>query len=547
MAKPLFVSFFTIADSKNLLLIDKEVIASGVYPANVPCRIVSNFNDLDIMIEVSPQVYQAQIKPRLDAKNNFAYCVTFDLGTIERPVQTPQNEKYWYITDIEIGDDLSCRLMLHRDTLFEYWTGALYSNVKDTPVIISSESIPSQLSKYSGQKVTFKEDIINGDEVSFLFPYAWNNNIIYNADWLNRKLFIIDIASNKVRDAYASQYFFDSKAGVSTYVTDYEGLIKLTNYLTTSGVFEEIATKLTTGNAGDAIVRIARSPIEFPASVLHEVAEINVGGGYTIPVAHDDIIIGSGGVNAHFYSLSRFHWTTPSDDSSARWWKSIGTPFTFEYNVNEVERMELTMPFADKIDLSQFIEFFEGQFTVGYVIDMLTGVGMCGIVKGDTIDCDEITGDWLTKFDIVIPIQTFLDIEWVEVQSNDFQRFFKGFDIVTGLAGGNFGALGAITDDPTTISPHRDTANADAQKLLIYGRFIKWGVKYVCREKGVTNQGFRHTLKPLEDIDTVQAVEFPEDYNIITVNCVKRAWTGNDAIDSDIYNVLTQRGFVKNI
>ncbi len=548
-AKPLYLSFWQILDSQNLYLIDKGQVAHNEFPTNVPCRIVSEYDNLDIIVEISPQAYQEQIKPTLDNNDNYSYCQTYDLGRLDRPASTKQNIKHWYITGIEIQQDLSCHIMLHRDTLKDYWTGNFYVNLRDTPVIITTESEPTDnATRYSGQKIIFREQEIEGDEVNELFPYAWNNNVIDSADWIHKKLFIIDVASNNADDSSASQYFFDSKAGVTTYVTDYEGLIKLTNYLTTSGVFEEIAEKMTSGNAGDAIIRIARSPIEFPASVLTEVESIVVGGGYSIPVAHDNVEIGSGGVNAHFYSLYRFHWTTPSDNTSARWWKSIGTPFTFVYNVNEVERMELTMPFADKIDLSQFIEFFEGQFTVGYVIDMMTGVGMCGIVKGDTIDCDESTGLWLTKFDVVIPIQTFLDIEWIEVQSNDFQRFFKGFDLVTGVAGGNFGALRELYNDPTTISPHRDSANADAQKLLIYGRFIKWGVKYVCREKGVKNQGFRHSKRTLASIPAITAEEFPANpYNIITVECQKRAWTGNTSVDDDIYYILTQRGFVKNI
>lgn len=544
MTKPLYVSFYTLADSKNLLLIDKTVIASGLYPENVPCRIVSNFNDLDIMIEISPQVYQSQIKPRLDTKNNLAYCVTFDKGTLERPVQTPQNSKYWYVTDIVIDDDLSCRLMLHRDTLYEYWTGALYSNVKDTPVIILSETIPSQLSKNSGQKVTFNESIIEGDLVNDLFAYAWGNNVA-GTDWIHKRIFVIDIVSNQADDTTATQYFYDTKAGITTYVTDYVGLHRIVNNLTQKTVIQEITTAIASGRASDMFFRIAKSPIEFPLSVLQKVNSIPVGGdGYSLDVTLDEPL-----TKADVYKLNdRKRWNTPSNGSAGNWGISMGVPFVFTYDVAETQNIELTMPFVGKVDLSNFIEYFDGIFTVGYVIDMQSGRGMCGIVKGDTIDCDENTGEWLTKFDVIIPIDTFTPVDWIEVQSNKLERIFNVASGLISFGTGNITAesTNKLLKDPTTVTPHMNGDNRDASDLSIYGRFIKWGVKYVCREKGVTNQGFRHTLKPLADLDTVEAVEFPEDYNIITVECVKRAWTGNDAIDSDIYNVLTQRGFVKN-
>ena len=549
MSKPIYISFWQIVDSQNLFLIDKGQVPTNEYPTDVPCRIVSNYDELDIVVEISPAVYNSAIKIAIDNLNNYAYCTTYDKGRIDNPAFAKQNLKHWYITGIEIQQDLTCLVKLHRDTVKDFWTGAFYANLRDTMVVISNESEPTDnKTRNGGQKLLFTESQIEGDEINELFPYAWANNVAESAGWIHKNLFIIDIASSDADDSSASQYFFDSKAGVNTYVTDYVGLIKLCNYITTQNIFEEIAQKLTSGDAGRAILRIARSPVEFPSAALNEVEKIVVGGGYEILTAHDDVVIGEGGVNAHFYKLTRYHWTTPTNDTSGRYWKSLGQPFTFSYNVNEVERMTLSMPFADKVDLTPYIEFFEGQFTVGYVIDMLTGEGMCGVVKGGIIDCDELSGDWLTKFDVVIPINTFADIEWIEVQENELQRFINGFNLISGLNQGSLGALANLGADPTTISPHRSTDNADARRLMIYGRFMKWGVKYVLREKGVKNQGFRHSKQKLSSLPTTTAEEFPSTpYNIITVDCQKRAWTGNTAIDDDIYSILTQRGFIKNI
>lgn len=546
MSKPLYIAFWQFSNYRNLMVIDKDPVKAIEYPRDVPMRIISNFEDLDIVVEISPQRYQEYIMQDLNQGNNYAYCVTYDLGTTDRPTDIKQHVKHWYITNIEVADDLSCRFYLHRDTLREYYNNALFAiNVSDTPVIITTESDPTisaDLTKMTGQKIIFKEDTLEGNTASALFPYAWGSSLT-GADWIHKFIFIVDIASNRADDTNASQYFIDSNAGVTTYVTNYIGLRKLVNYIATDSVFDEIKTQIISGKAGDAIIRVARSPIEFPSSALTLVNEIPVGGAtYSIPLTQNTL-------NATFYKLTRYHWATPTNDQDGTYWKAFGEPFIFEYNVNETERIELTMPFAGKIDLSNFIEYFNGKFTVGYIIDMLTGQGMLGVVKGDGIEM----GSLPTKFDVVVPIDVFVSVQWTEVQNNEIQRFYRAFDSVLSLAGGKFGGFQGLFADPTTITPHRDTENADASKLGIYGLFNKWGVKYICRAKGIKNQGFRHVRQPLKDLPVNATSVNPDNpdnpltYNIITVECERRAWTGNTSIDNDIYQVLTMKGFVKNL
>lgn len=541
-----FIDLYIFEDKSNLLAVNKTGLYTGTI-ARIPCRIVSDYNELNIVVELAPTPLRGVKNEVLESNNPPAYCRTYGLR-----FGSERSPRHWYITGTSITDNLGILLTLHRDTLFDYWRAQGPLELANTPVEVMTESIPSSATKYSGQLMSFKYTSAR-EFVEEVFPFAYaplerpdlNLQLVNNV--------VIDIVSDRATDIYGWTKLVGGTIGLTTYVMNWRDLYLLINTMQSKDILDALRDNIFQGDAFKSIYRIALLPYECP----HDAEPLP----HYLPIGNAGYNIWVNGVETEgerrdilMYPAWRRLMVTPSDTSDEQiYTRYITRAFTHTYDVNRTEKLEITFPYAGTTDLTSYIEYFDGVFTCVYILDSITGEGVFGVVKGDTFNAHDYSPSRFPDipFEIMTPIHTASDISWIAIQGNQLDRFYKGFSMATNIMKGNVaGGIAGFIDaskDVTTITPHNNSQSAQATTLMLSGRWQKWGVSAIERSVGAVNSGFKHPTVLLKNLTLQATTQIPlTPYNVQTLKCQQLSWTGNKAVDDDIYNVLTQRGVVFN-
>ena len=524
----------------NLKLVYKlDSLAYDSYD-NVKIRVLS-YNNLYMSIEISAPFYETVYKRRA-SENQLNYVEIFQ---IDSSSGNKVNNNFYYIESLEVTEDLQHILHLKQDLIRNY-----YSLIQNLYVIIENESIPSANTKYSGQKTTFSW-IGDGTpmrlKIQSFFPYLSerdNSRSIRNI--------LISIASNRVFDADYGQYYEKSMPiGSQFYSISANVLREISKKLSTKTFFDDLKETLLGGDMKNAILSIRKYPFEIQGEVNPPEFPMYIGGS-------DKYIDLTSELRDETRYFSNYRYVMSSDAIrgyvESKYYIPDIAPFNFTYNVNQVDRMELHLPFVD-IDLSNFIEYFEGNFSAGYIIDVYSGKGCLGIVKGNKFNpklYTTISTDEDTPFDIVVPIELGQQIEWTVTESNEVSRALSLAASAYGLMNGNVGAafvgINHLFSDPTTITPHSATSPSGAENMSIYGLMQHYGLKVVGKSIGIENNGFKHERMLFSDIPNQQNQPYPgaQTYNIQKMRINNIDITPYEEVNKEIARILADDGIIKN-
>ena len=539
----IYAGFITLS-IENLVVINKSPIFQ-TWTSDVKIRLLED-TPLIKKIEVPPTFYEISFK----ASSSYNYVRLYNL----RPDGTTKyNMKYYFIDDVYVTEDLRHIITLRLDVLMMYWN-SIYRDF----VIVTSESIPSADTKTSGQKTTFSwiGETETKSRIDNFFPYLSNGDeVMRQPDNVYDRTFIVSIATSRIFDGgYNGKYNNAmSPIGCQYYSMSLGCVEWLIERISSKSVWDDFINDLIGGDMKNALGEIKRLPFAIKGDATTPTEPIYIGGGtYHIEgTATIDELQRRYFANYKYFMCSNPIW---GNYVKGKYYAAETLPFHYTYNVNQVDRMELHLPFVD-IDLSNYIEYFEGEFSAGYIIDVSTGKGCLGIVKGQYFNpkiFDAISDSLVTPLDIIVPIEVSQSVEWTVIESNTTGKMFSLASSAFGLAKGNVGAafvgLNSLFSDPTTITPHSATSPAGAENMAIFGLIPHYGLKVVGKESGIENNGFRHTRTRLTALPNVNVEYNPtmNQYNVRKVQILKRNWTPYEDINDEIYKRLTEDGFVKN-
>lgn len=537
---------FTSIHSENVPVIIKSNVFVS-WSSGIKVRLSDDGNHLFKSIEIPPHFYETNFKT---GPNKYNYVWLYNL----RPDGvTKFNYHYYIIQDIHVNENLQHIIDLKLDVLFEYW-----SSFRNDYVIVTSESQPSANTKYSGQKTTFSwiGETETRSRIDNFFPYLSNGEeVMRQPDNVYDRTFIVSIATSRIFDGgYNGKYNNAmSPIGCQYYSMSLGCVEWLIERISSKSVWDDFINDLIGGDMKNALGEIKRLPFAIKGDATTPTEPIYIGGGtYHIEgTATIDELQRRYFANYKYFMCSNPIW---GNYVKGKYYAAETLPFHYTYNVNQVDRMELHLPFVD-IDLSNYIEYFEGEFSAGYIIDVSTGKGCLGIVKGQYFNpkiFDAISDSLVTPLDIIVPIEVSQSVEWTVIESNTTGKMFSLASSAFGLAKGNVGAafvgLNSLFSDPTTITPHSATSPAGAENMAIFGLIPHYGLKVVGKTIGIDNNGFSNTKIRLTSLPNQNVTASPSSgsYNLMKVNIIKRKWSPYDEVNDEIYRILTEDGFVKN-
>lgn len=527
-------------DNRNLMAIFKDELINEYNTLEIKARLVGEYNELTNVLEVYFNSYRLQTGagaiPVL-----YIETVDFKLGN---------GKAHWYVETIDTRDDGACLFTIKRDTLRDFYS--FYSN--DT-VIIKTASNPNpehivrtKNIRYNGQQLKYELTPYT-TEIEAIFPYLYGGNT--DASWNdgNPKIALIDIVSNKAEELKnINTYIVDGSVGQTSYILSYKDLTGLIKEVTDLTIWEDIQQRIGGTNMQDMITRICLAPFELQGSVIpHETVEQQRG---LIPIAKDATIYVTPYTAVEYLDRRRV-CTAPFDaPTTGNGYYKIGNDLIIDANVYQAEKVELILPFIGSVDLTSYLRYFNGTAKAQYVIDTLTGNGFVGITRH--FDAS-LTGNINPEYDITIPFNCYRNVSWIGIKSNQVQQAYGAIASIAGVvAGGGMlagvtGATSSLLSGNTQITQHQSNIDSEGYTRLLGGKNIFYGVRTTLREKGLNNPAFNCERQAFNTLPAEATTAQPTtDYNIITVDIARRAWTGDTEIDNDIYTRLTQGGFVFN-
>ena len=539
---------FRLYNSFNLMCIAKNRTYAIDLLNEIKIRIVA-CDELNLTIEIPPTFYEMVFKKRV-SRDHMNYVNVYQKDEGDNKI----NDHFYYLKGFEVTDSLSHIVYLTLDALYEY-----RNKIFDDQVIISSESRPSANTKYSGQKTTFSwiGETETKSRIDNFFPYLSNGEeVMRQPDNVYDRTFIVSIATSRIFDGgYNGKYNNAmSPIGCQYYSMSLGCVEWLIERISSKSIWDDFINDLIGGDMKNALGEIKRLPFAIKGDATTPTEPIYIGGG-TYHIAGTATIDEQ--QRRYFANYKYFMCSDPiwGNYVKGKYYAAETLPFHYTYNVNQVDRMELHLPFVD-IDLSNYIEYFDGEFSAGYIIDVSTGKGCLGIVKGQYFNpkiFDAISDSLVTPLDIIVPIEVSQSVEWTVIESNTTSKMFSLASSAFGLAKGNVGAafvgLNSLFSDPTTITPHSATSPAGAENMAIFGLVPHYGLKVVGKAIGTENNGFSNERIVFSSIPTQSMTHSPNanTYNIQKVLIEKKKWTPYEEVNDEIYRCLTEVGFVKNV
>lgn len=541
---------FEFYDTRNLTAIFKENLVNEYFTSKLRVRLLNQFDELNNIVEAGQDAFN--FLTSID--NSTLYCETIDFKLAG--VIGADKKAHWYITKIEQSEDGGVYLFLKRDTLRDFYS--LYSG---DSVIVKTETQPtSSLTHNSGQNLEY-QFLEFSNQVKDIFPYLyvqdtdWLGSLVAEQERLGKSIFLISIINNQAEEyKNIAENLIDLSIGQDIYIADYTTLSKLIQAVTSPNIWEQIVQRYQGQNPAEMIRRIQRVPFELSGKTIRLDDDEPNTKGY-IPVGFDAGISVTKEAQAEWgikFLKRELLCTSPNYNVVEGYgFKSLGHSFTFSYDLASTEKLEIFLPFIECVDLTGYLKFFNGSIVADYLIDTGTGNGVVGLHSD--AQASFISENNQPKFELVIPFNCYSDVDWIGVQSNQLDRAFSAISSLVGLASGGsvmagIGAVNTLTSTSSTqIIQGKSNQSLDKFVENLCGKSKRYGVRITSRDKGVVNQGQYHELQAFSTLTSVATVPQPtSDYNIITVDIAKRSWTGDDAIDNDIYTKLTQGGFVFN-
>lgn len=533
-------------DSRNLSPIFKDELRNTYANMQIKGRLVTQYNHYINILEVNTDTFKAQTGA---GRVPVQYIETDDFkqGT---------NKAHWYIDNIDQRDDGGTYLTIRRDTLRDFYS--LYSG---DSVIVKTETQPtSSQTRNSGQNIEY-QFIEFSNQVKSIFPYLyvqdsdWLGSLTSGQERLGDQIFLLSIINNKAEEyKNIAENLIDLSIGQDIYVADYTSLSNLIQEVTSPSIWEQIVQRYQGQNPAEMIRRIQRAPFELSGKTIRLDDDSPSTKGY-IPVGFDSVITVTKQAQDEWgikFLRRELLCTSPNYNVIEGYgFKSLGHSFTFSYDLASTEKLELYLPFIDCVDLTGYLKLFNGTVVADYLIDTGTGNGVVGLHSNT--QATFISENNRPKFDLVIPFNCFSDVDWIGVQSNQLDRAFSAISSLVGLASGSsvMAGLGAVQTLTSTASTQiiQGKVNQTLDKFIenLCGKSKRYGVRITTRDKGIVNQGQYNELQAFNTLTPEATSQIPAgDYNIITVDIARRSWTGDEAIDNDIYTRLTQGGFVFN-
>lgn len=549
------LQLFEFYDTRNLTAIFKDNLVNEYFTSKLKVRLLNQYDELNNIVEAGQDAFN--FLTSID--NSTLYCETIDFKLAG--VVGADKKAHWYITKIEQSEDGGVYLFLKRDTLRDFYS--LYSG---DSVLVKTETQPtSSQTRNSGQNVSYTFQPFT-NQVKNLFPYLYVNSKAWAGSFENNyqagaSCFILSIINNQALESrQLTNNFIDVAIGQDVYICDFPTLHNLIEGVTNPSLWEKLIAQFQGQNPQNMIRRIQRAPFELAGATIRIDSTDTTGNTGLIPIGFNSILKVSkeSGADWGIKFLNRRIICTSTNYNEVQGfgYHSIGHNFVINYNINEVEKLELMLPFIEKVDLTGYLKLFNGTIVADYVIDTGTGFGFVGLHSSTTASL--LSEDNKPNFDLIIPFNCYTDVEWIGTSSNTLDRVFTALGSVVGLAssyssGGLTASAGlsAIQNLTHTANTqiYQPTSNKAVDRLIeaLAGESKEYGVRKTLRSKGVINSGIYHTIQQFNTLTSVATTAQPtSDYNIITVDIAKRSWTGDDAIDNDIYTKLTQGGFVYN-
>ncbi len=532
------LQLFEFYDTRNLTAIFKDNLVNEYFTSKLKVRLLNQYDELNNIVEAGQDAFN--FLTSID--NSTLYCETIDFKLAG--IVGTDKKAHWYITKVEQSEDGGVYLFLKRDTLRDFYS--LYSG---DSIIVKTETLPSSKTSYNGQGIYYRD--INLDSfVKRTFPYMFYNNT--SADWATAgaMLFIIDIISNDAQETKNSvNAIIDGNIGQTSYIMSYSSLCGLIKEISNTSFWEDLNNKIAGLDLPAMINRVAIAPFELTGTSI-PTATVNEEVVGKIPIAKNSNIYVKPATAVQYLTRRRLYTPKSTSTATANGYTPIGTDILITYDVNDTEKLEVTLPFINKVDLTGYAEYFNGAFRIQYVIDSLTGNGFVGFT-GNT-DADYTQGV-SPEYAVTIPFNCYRNINWVGVKGNQVEQAYGALTSLAGVIaggsvlGGATGVASSLLRGNTQVIQRSGDLSLDSFTRLLAGDGLQYGVRITRRYKGVVNNGFKHTLQQFSTLTSVATIPQPtSNYNIITVDIAKRSWTGNDAIDNDIYTKLTQGGFVFN-
>lgn len=544
------LQLFEFYDTRNLTAIFKDNLVNEYFTSKLKVRLLNQYNELNNIVEAGQDAFN--FLTSID--NSTLYCETIDFKLAG--VVGTDKKAHWYITKIEQSEDGGVYLFLKRDTLRDF-----YSFYSGDSVLVKTETQPtSTLTHNNGQNVEY-QFIEFSNQVKDIFPYLyvqdteWLGSLTTGQERLGKSIFLISIINNQAEEyKNIAENLIDLSIGQDIYIADYTTLSKLIQAVTSPNIWEQIVQRYQGQNPAEMIRRIQRVPFELSGKTIRLDDDEPNTKGY-IPVGFDAGISVTKEAQAEWgikFLKRELLCTSPNYNVVEGYgFKSLGHSFSFSYDLASTEKLEIFLPFIECVDLTGYLKFFNGSIVADYLIDTGTGNGVVGLHSD--AQASFISENNRPKFELVIPFNCYSDVDWIGVQSNQLDRAFSAISSLVGLASGGsvMAGLGAVKTLTSTASTQiiQGKSNQSLDKFVenLCGKSKRYGVRITSRDRGVVNQGQYHELQAFNTLTSVATVPQPtSDYNIITVDIAKRSWTGDDAIDNDIYTKLTQGGFVYN-
>ena len=525
-------------DTRNLTALFKDNLFNEYFTSSLKVRLLNQYDELNNVVEAGQDAFNFFTS----VDNSTLYCETIDFKLAG--VVGTDKKAHWYITNIQQKDDGGAYLVLKRDTLADFYE--LYSS---DSVIVKTETQPSSKTSYNGQAIHFRD--INLDTfVKRTFPYLYYNTNSANWQSSGAKLFIVDIVSNDAKESLNSaNAIIDGNIGQTSYIMSYEALCGLIKEISNTSFWEDVNNKLAGLDLASMINRVVIAPFELTGTAIPTAVKEGETVGQ-IPIAKNSNIYVKPASAVQYLTRRRLYTPKSSGTASANGFTPMGTDILITYDVNDTEKLEVTLPFINKVDLTGFAEYFDGSFRIQFVIDSLTGNGFVGFT-GNT-DADYIQ-NISPEYAVTVPFNCYRNINWIGVKGNQVEQAYGALTSLAGvLAGGSVlggatGVASSLLRGNTQVIQRSGDLSLDSFTRLLAGDGIQYGVRITRRRKGVVNNGFKHELQAFNTLTRVATTAQPtSDYNIITVDIAKRSWTGEEAVDNDIFTRLTQGGFVFN-
>lgn len=525
-------------DNRNLMAIFKDELINEYNTTEIKARLISEYNELNNVLEVYFNSYRVQTGA---GAVPVLYIETIDF-------KQGQGRAHWYVDTIDIRDDGTTLFNIKRDTLRDF-----YSFYSSDSVLVKTESKPlnAKNTQYTGQAIHYTEIKLNA-VLETMFPYMYGNS----TDWRSQPLLAVDIVSNRAQPNKSTLSLFpDGNIGKSSYMFSFNEFATALNRITTPSILEQITSLVEGSTVTDLFSRVQIAPFMLQGSAL----DVGEDGISYIPISKSFNLTINAGTEKEpapsptvKYLTRKLLYSAPagSNQTGNGYTKFGSRDITVTYNTGEVERIELDLPFIGKVDVSGYMEYFNGLFKIQFIVDTITGNGIVGLTANKTAN---IIAGIDPEYVLTIPFNCYRDINWIVTNTNIVNQAFGAITSIAGamssgsaLAGAT-GAVGSLLKGNTQISQHAGNVSTEHYARLLAGEHYNYCVRLTKRRKGVTNTGFKYELQAFNTLTPEATTAQPTaDYNIITVDIARRAWTGDTEIDNDIYTRLTQGGFVFN-